>query len=168
MSRSQNPEPGGFPRCLKRLWFAALLVPLCVRADGLAHSVRDTELRAEPSPAAAVVRTLPSGTNLTVAERRGAWFRAYLEDDTAGWVRLLAVRYYPPTASGSLADTVSKATRSETTVSTGVRGLDRERLSGSQPDPVRLRRLLDFRYTATDARRFAAEGGLRAREESYP
>lgn len=168
MSQPPFCEPGSLLRRLEILCIFALLIPGLAQADGLAHTVRSTEFRSGPSPSASIIATLPRDTTITVGKRRGAWFQAFLQDDTEGWVRLLSVRYFPPTASGSLLDAADRASRSETTVSTGVRGLDREMLAQSKANHARLQRLLGFGHTASEARRFAAEGGLVAREEAYP
>ncbi len=152
-----------------RMVIACLLLSAGVcQAGGLAHTVRDAELKLKPSRDAGTIVVLASGTTITIGERRGAWFQAFLEDDTQGWIHLLAVRYYRATASGSLLDAVSEASRSETTVSTGVRGLDKNMLAESKPNHAALQRLLAFEYPLSEVKKFAALGGLRAREEAYP
>lgn len=164
-----NP-PRSFARRVCALLVLGLLTlraPVCF-GEGLAHTVRAAPVKAQPDHSAATLVTLDTGTDVIVGERSGAWFRVYLGDQLAGWIHLLAVRYYPATASGSLLDAADKATRSKTTVSIGVRGLDQKMLAESQPNHARLQRLLAFGYSPAGAREFAAEAQLRAREESYP
>lgn len=137
-------------------------------ADGTAFTVRTADLKSAPSHAGETIAELAKGEAVEVGRRQGAWFHVRTENQTEGWVRMLAVRYQTAAPSGSLLGALSRASRSKTTVATGVRGLDKEMLAAAEPNHARLQELIGFPYTASDARQFARQGGLKAREAAYP
>lgn len=145
-----------------------ILSPSISHGDGTAITVRSADLKSGPAHHSETIIELSPGQSIEVGERKGAWFRARTSDGISGWIRMLAVRYQTATKESSMLDSLSKASRSKTTVATGVRGLDKEMLAGATPNHARLQELLGFPYTATDARRFAMEGGLKTREVGSP
>lgn len=131
-------------------------------AGGSAVTVRDADLKSAPSHRGTTLVVLEMGESVEVGKRQGAWFHVQTSGGMEGWIRMLAVRYQSTAASGSLLGALSKASRTKTTVATGVRGLDKEMLADAKPDHVQLQKLLDFDFSQSDARQFAAQGGLRA------
>lgn len=158
----------GFARL--RTIFVAVSLLFCsvsVSAEGAAVTVRSADLKRSPSHSAETIINLSQGETIEVGPRKGAWFRAWTTDGITGWIRMLAVRYQAASPEGSMLDSLSKASRSKTTIATGVRGLDKEMLAEAEPNHARLQELIAFPYNASDARQFARQGGLKAREAAY-
>ena len=148
-----------------------LFLPLTVWA-GPATVVRATELKAEPASDAATVVRLAENTRVDALERKGGWTRVKAPGGE-GWVKMLALRYE---AAGekrgdsglAQAFNVARTGSSGTQVTTGVRGLDEEKLAKAQPNPAELAKLDGFAVDRTGATGFAAQGKLSAATVPYP
>lgn len=156
-----------------KLALAAFLVPLVCAAEP-ASLVRPTELKKDPATDAATVAQLPAEAALDAAERRGGWVRVRTAAGEEGWVKLLGLRYG---ASGEtkrgdsgLAQAINAARTgsSGTQVTTGVRGLDDEKISAAHPNPSELRKMEGFAVPAAASAEFADRGQLKAQSVSYP
>jgi hypothetical protein len=129
-----------------------------------AQTVTSTDLKAKPEPKASTLATLSNGSALLVGERRGGWYAA----DTAqgkGWVRLLHVRLAGASATTGKdgVDTLVKlgsASRTDTTVATGIRGLTADDLKQAKENPRELAKLDAFAVSDNEARQFAAQGNV--------
>lgn len=144
---------------------ALLSTALMVFADPGQTTV-STELKSTPNPAASTITTLPAGQTLQIGTRQGAWYQVKTAQGE-GWVRMLNVRLQSgvtrggeSTMSGLAA--LGQASRSNTTVATGVRGLTRKDLQQAQEDPAEVAKLDKYRVSADEARKFAQAGGLPA------
>lgn len=131
--------------------------------------MKDTELRAKPFGDAAVVTDLQAKSNVDILSRKGAWANVKAGSQS-GWVRLLLLR----TGSGERGDSgvgalasMFRTGSSGSTVSTGVKGLSEEQLKDAKPDPAEVQQLDSYRDDAKDARRFAQQAKLNAREVGY-
>lgn len=157
---------------MSRTWpFAvAIAVASCfasTHAAQPAQTVTATDLKAKPEPKAATLAALPVGSALVVGERRGGWYAA----DTAqgkGWVRLLHVRLAGASAAPGKdgVDTLIKlgsASRTDTTVATGIRGLTADELKQARENPRELAKLDGYAVSDDDARQFAAQGKVSSR-----
>lgn len=157
-------------------WLAALLLAtLSLQAGGAlaadsATVARDTELREKPLNDAAVVTSIKAKAKVSVQSRSGAWALVVAGDGKKGYVRLLNLR----TASsqkgesgvGSLAS-VFRTGSSGNSVSTGVKGMSEEDLTGAQPAPAEVAKLATFRAADGDARDSARLAGLKAVTVDY-
>src|SRR6478609_2362497 len=108
------------------------------------------------------VSQLPAGQALQIGERKGAWYQVKTSQGD-GWVRMLNVRLQSGAAkSGESAMSglaaLGQATRSNTTVATGVRGLSRKDLEQAQEDPVEVAKLDQYKVSADEARKFGQAG----------
>ncbi len=81
---------------------------------------------------------------------------------TSGWVRMLSVRMNS-SAQQSSRDfgfrslfNIARTGSSGQTVTTGVRGLDKEQIQNAKPNPAELQKLAGFAASKSDAERFAA------------
>lgn len=168
MYDSMSRSIGSASFCSLLVMTALVIFPVATHASDTAVTVRSADLKRAPSHSADTIIALSGGEKIEVGKRKGAWFQASTSDGITGWIRMLAVRYQAARSEGSLLGSLSKAARTKTTVATGVRGLDKEMLADAEPSHARLQELLDFPYTASEARKFARDGGLRAREAAYP
>jgi hypothetical protein len=142
---------------------AALVFLLCVApavAQETGFAVRQTEVKKEPFSDAETVGTLAEKSQLKVLSRQGGW--AQIEAGAvSGWVRMLSIRMNSGQSSfvSGLKSlfSVARTGSSGTTVTTGVRGLDKEQIQKATPNPEELKKLAGFAATKGDAERFAAE-----------
>jgi len=125
-----------------------------------------TELKSTPDASASTISKLPAGQALQIGVRQGAWYQVKTAQGE-GWVRMLNVRLDSSstrsgesTMSGLAA--LGQASRSNTTVATGVRGLNRRDLEQAQEDPAEVAKLDKYQVSADEARKFGQAGGLPA------
>jgi SH3-like domain-containing protein len=156
-----------------------LLVILTTLASAAAQAepanvIRATELRKEPATDAPVVAQLAEGTAVDALERKSGWVRVKLPGGSEGWVRMLLVRYGAQAASmqtdsgvGQILN-VARTGSSGTQVTTGVRGLDSEKLANAQPNPAELEKMRAYAADRQQAESFASQGPLRAQRIDYP
>ena len=126
----------------------------------------------EPATDAAKVADLPANAAVEAGERRGGWIRVRAKGQE-GWVKLLALRYGGVVVkSGDTGITqainAARTGSSGTQVTTGVRGLDDEKIATAHPNPVELKKLEGFSVPASASAEFAQRGKLQARTVSYP
>jgi hypothetical protein len=143
---------------LVALVFALGLPPAIAQESGFA--VRQTEVKKEPFSDADTVGTLAEKSQVKVLGRQGGW--AQIESGAlSGWARMLSIRMNSGQSSivSGLKSlfSVARTGSSGTTVTTGVRGLDKEQIQKATPNPEELKKLAGFAATRDDAERFAAE-----------
>lgn len=163
-----NPSAGRNRR--RALLGAALLLGSAVALAETAQLARDSTLLAQPLTNAAVVTSAKAGATLTVESRDGAWAKVKTADGKTGYVRLFNLR----TASGTQGDSgvgqlvnVFRTGASGTSVSTGVKGLSGDDLTGAKPDRKQVRKLAEFQVTDKDARQSAAAQGLKDQDVAW-
>lgn len=157
-------------RAGKRL-AALLLATLSSTAFGEGATLaRDTELRAKPLNDAAVVAPLKAKAVVDVLARSGAWAQVKTADGATGYVRLLNLRTSSGAQGGSGVGQLASVFRtgsSGNSVSTGVKGMSEEDLTGATADPAQLTRLGTYKTTAPEAREAARLAGLKATAVEY-
>jgi hypothetical protein len=148
-----------------------LFIPAAVLAEP-ATLVRSAELKREPATDAAKVAELPANAAVDAGERRGGWILVRTSAGQEGWVKLLSLRYGGTSKAGdsglSQAINVARSGSSGTQVTTGVRGLDDEKISTAQPNPAELKKMEGFAVPAEESAKFAEQGQLKAQTVSYP
>ena len=149
-----------------------LLLPLAALAEP-ATLVRSSELKREPATDAAKVADLPANAAVDAGERRGGWILVRTAAGQEGWVKLLTLRYGSGTAKAgdtglSQAINVARTGSSGTQVTTGVRGLDDEKISTARPNPAELKKMEEYAVPASASAAFAEQGQLKAQSVSYP
>lgn len=154
-----------------RLLALALLFPLLGHAEP-ATVIRATELKKSPATDAETVAQLPENAAVEALDRQGGWTRVKAAAGE-GWVKMLALRYGQ--SSTKKGDTgiaqvfnVARTGSSGTQVTTGVRGLDEEKLANAQPNPRELDKLEKVAVDRNAAAGFAAKGKLAAQQVDYP
>ena len=125
-----------------------------------------TKLKQAPNASSATINQLSAGQTLQIGTRQGAWYQVKTPQGE-GWVRMLSVRLQGGSARGGESTmsglaSLAQASRSNTTVATGVRGLSREQLQDAQEDPAEVARLHQYQVSAEEARQFAQAAGLPA------
>lgn len=144
-----------------RIFFAVLVFVLGVGpaiAQETGFAVRQTDVKKEPFTDAETVGTLAEKSQVKVLGRQGGW--AQIESGAlAGWVRLLSIRMNSGQSSFTSGlkslFSVARTGSSGTTVTTGVRGLDKEQIQNAKPNPEELKKLAGFAVTRGDAEQFA-------------
>ena len=151
--------------------FLLAFVPLVALAEP-ASVVRPSPLMSEPATDATKVADLPANAAVDARERRGGWIQVRTASGQEGWVKLLSLRYggaAKPGDSGVVqAINVARTGSSGTQVTTGVRGLDNEKITTAQPNAAELKKMEGFAVPADASARFAEQGHLKAQSVSYP
>jgi uncharacterized protein YgiM (DUF1202 family) len=141
----------------------ALAILLLLAAPAFAQetgfTVRDTEVKKEPFSDAQTVGTLAEKTQVKVLARQGGWMQVEAGAQS-GWVRMLSIRM-DSGSSGFMSGlkslfTVARTGSSGQTVTTGVRGLDKEDIKNAKPNPEEVKKLASFAASKSDAEKFAA------------
>jgi hypothetical protein len=145
-----------------------------VQAQETGVAARATEILKEPSVDAAVVGRLAEAAQVKILARQGGWMQVE-SSIGSGWVRLLAIR----TAAGSAPTSPSRGggffsflSRPSSggggqTVTTGVRGLDREQIQNAKPNLAELQKMAGFAASKADAERFGASAGVTRQQVGY-
>jgi len=136
-----------------------LLVAAPAMAQETGYAVRETEVKKEPFSDAQTLGTLAEKAQVKVLARQGGWMQ--VESGTqSGWVRMLSIRM--STGQSSFASglkslfSVARTGSSGQTVTTGVRGLDKEDIKNAKPNPDEVKKLTGFVASRADAEKFAA------------
>ena len=128
-------------------------------AQETGFAVRETEVKKEPYSDAQTLGTLAEKARVKVLDRQNGWMQ--VESGTqSGWVRMLAIRM-DSGSSGFVSGlkslfSVARTGSSGRTVTTGVRGLDKEDIKNAKPNPEELKKLAGFAASKSDAEKFAS------------
>lgn len=123
-----------------------------------------TELKASATASSNTLATLAPGAAIQVEERSGPWYRVSTAQGQ-GWVRMLTVRLASGSrgagaSTGSGLAALGEASRTSTTVATGIRGLSREDLQKARENPQEVARLDRYAVSADEARQFGQSAEL--------
>ena len=157
----------------KGLACLACLISLSAQAAEGGTMLRDDDLRASASTSASSAAKVSKGAQVEILNRQGAWMQIRHEGKT-GWVRLLNVRKGAASqtdVAGGLAGVLSLGTtRSDpggVVATAGVRGLNEEELKGAKFNAQELQKLEGLGVSSDQAKRFASQGRLVARDVAY-
>ncbi len=158
---------------MKRLIAVFLALGLIASAAAEeAITLRSTEMKAKPYSDAKVLLTLPERSKVQVLKRRASWTQVQ-SGKTTGWVKMLSLQLVRGTmqrrADNGLRSlfNVAQTGRGGSSVTTGVRGLSEEDLKNAKPNPQALEDAREYAASKEDAKRFAAEGKLKAQQVGY-
>ena len=149
------------------------VVPFLALAEP-ATLVRPTELKQEPASDAAKVADLPADAAVDAGKRAGGWILVRTAAGQEGWVKLLALRYGetggPRKGDTGISQAINAARTgsSGTQVTTGVRGLDDEKIATARPNPSELKKMEAFAVPASTSAQFAEKANLQRQTVSYP
>lgn len=146
-----------------------LLAPALVAAES-GTVVRASQLLAQPYSDAQSRGVIRGETGVEIVERQGGWYHVEAEDGRRGWLRLSSIRLGEAAAEeedGFWASLFSFTGRSEArtaSATTGIRGLSETDIRDAVPDAAAVKRLDGFAADDREARHFAAQIGLAARD----
>ena len=130
--------------------------------------IKPETLYAAPSGTSARIGSLARGAQVSVIKRQGGWLRV-ASGRSQGWVRLLSVRTGVASGFSGAADIVGMAQMAtgkrqpgQIVATAGVRGLNEEDLKQAHYSADGIARLESYSVSASTARNYAAQGGLRA------
>ena len=135
-------------------------------------AARATEILKDPSTDSAVVGQLREAVAVKILARQGGWMHIESVNGN-GWVRLLAIRTTgsaPATqARGGFLSFLSRPSSGGggQTVTTGVRGLDKEQIQNAKPNAAELQKMAGFAVNRSDAERFGGSAGLSRQQVGY-
>ena len=141
-------------------------------AGGYAYTIRPTELKAKPYNDAQTLTKLLPRARVEVLSRRASWTEVKVDTRT-GWVKMLSLQL-EKNGQGKRGDNglnalfnVAATGRSNSTVTTGVRGLSEEQLMSGKSDPQALQAAKRYAVSREEAKRYAEEGKLNAQSIGY-
>jgi len=149
---------------------ASLLAAFAIQATAInqpAQLVKDTHLLKAPKAKAEKLASMDKNQKVTIQQRQRAWYQVLTEDKSTGWLKMLEVRFLEFTKkegqSGlkKLWNSVT-AGKTDTTVSTGVRGFDEEDLKKATAAPKQVEQLASYSVDKKQAKAFAKQGGIKA------
>lgn len=151
------------------LLYLLCLPGLALAASGPGTIIRDTVMRAGPSPSSQSLEKLAGDSAVTILERDGGWYRIRSIAGNEGWVRMLSVRFKSKTRGGVAGElrTLSSFASGGGSVATGVRGLSQDQDHGGEGGSASLQPVHDLRVEPDEARAFAGAANLKSRELDY-
>lgn len=157
-----------------RRWLALSAAMLLVlgtvyaAAGSDASTIVDAKLADGPHSDAGVVAPMPSGTAVSVIERRGGWYHVRLASGQDGWVPMTSIRYNGGSSGASSSSTnwsslfeSGRSGAGGTTATTGVRGLNTGDIAKAVPDPAAVKSLEQWAMQPPQARQFAGQLALK-------
>jgi hypothetical protein len=152
--------------------FWLLLCAAYAQAQDTGVAARATEILRDPSADSSVVGQLQEAAAVKILARQGGWMRIESANGN-GWVRLLAIRATgaAPSAQtrGGFLSFLSRPSGGGTgqTVTTGVRGLDKEQIQNAKPNTAELQKMAGFAASKPEAESFGASAGLTRQQVGY-
>ena len=151
----------------------SLLVLPAAHAVDSGAAIKADELKAEPFRDAKTLATLAVGDKVTILKKNGGWLKVKSAKGS-GWVRMLSIRRGAARkssaanqASGLAGLASGRAGTGRVVATTGIRGLNEEELKAAKYDEVELKLMESFLTGRPDAKKFAANGKLTARNMDY-
>jgi hypothetical protein len=133
--------------------------------------INDAELRAKPKLDAKPGREVESGTRVEILGSRGAWIEVKTPEGQRGWLRLMNVRpgekkHWSETVKAGVGSVgvVVRTASTESTATTGIRGISKEQLENATPNFDEVKLLDRFQVSAAEARKFAAASKIRPQQ----
>jgi hypothetical protein len=157
----------------------ALVLPLAVVAavSSKAQTVQITAVNTAPYSDASQVARLPVNTALTLVERKGGWYRVRLGNGQQGWIPMTSIKLaegsQAPVQGGWNTGALSglfqsgRASTTDATATTGVRGLNEGTIKNAKPDPQAVQGLAKYAATPAAARTYAAQLKLKSEQVAY-
>lgn len=147
------------------------LFPSAVLAEP-AMIIRNSEFRAKPLIDAPLLNTLKEGDTVDLIGNEGGWSKIKTADGKIGFVRLLNIR--PTSASSGNAlggvDKLGNVVRTGSTGSvatTGVKGITKDDIAQSTPNPEEVKKMESYAATEADARKAAKSVKLTEQSVSF-
>lgn len=160
----------------KRPWFYALLAlfglwTVGAMAADSAQVVRATALQNAPYTDATRLNLLRAPARVEILQRQGGWYQVRVNDTgQEGWVRMASLRLEQTAeaeeGSGWWASLfrTGRSSATWTTATTGIRGLSETDINNATQDYDELTMVESYAVNAADARAFATQLPLKARQ----
>lgn len=149
-----------------------LALPAAHAADSGA-AIKADELKAEPFRDAKTIANLAAGDKVDILKKDGGWLKVK-STKGSGWVRMLSIRRGAArkTTAGKEVSGLAKlasgrAGTGRVVATTGIRGLNEEELKAAKYDEGELKLMESFLTGRPDAKKFASQGKLAARNMDY-
>ncbi len=136
-----------------------------------AVTVKAVDLKQSPASDAKTVASVAANSAVDLVKREGAWVQLKAGADT-GWAKLFDIKMgaagSAPAAKGSATSSIAEtlnlaAGKRDSSVTTGVRGLDEAMLAKAQPNEQQVATLATYAATPAAAQAFAKAGKLAPR-----
>lgn len=168
MSRAKRRTSA--PAAIVALALSGTLMLCAAAAQETGTALKADEVKAEPFKDAKTLGRIAKGDRVEILARQSGWLRVKV-GGKQGWVRMLSVRRGQAAGTdvgkevGGIAGIATgRAGTGQVVSSTGVRGLSEEELKAAKFDEAELQRAEAFAVAGADAKAFAAQGKLAARE----
>lgn len=159
---------------MKAYAFALILLGAGAAHAEPAVTTRATDLMAQAQADAAKIASLSENTKVEILRRVGAWSEVK-SSSGQGWVRMLSLR---PESSGTAASSgasglgnvvgaLTGRTSNSATVTTGVKGLNKEDLANAQSNPEEFKKMQKYAVSKDAGRVFAQRAKLSANNVEY-
>jgi hypothetical protein len=160
-----------FTRGVGAILVLILLTGGAAVAEEKGSVLKADSLRAEPYRDAKVVGSLAAGDSVEILNKQGGWFHVKSVKG-GGWIHMLSIRRGEARkgsvdATGLLGLASGRAGKGQVVATTGIRGLSEEELKAAKYNESELKKFESFGVTEAEARKFAAEGGLKPRKLDY-
>lgn len=124
--------------------------------------INDAELRAKPKLDAKPGAEVETGTRVEILGTQGAWVEIRTAEGQRGWLRLMNVRpgekkHWSETVKAGVGSVgvVVRTASTDSTATTGIRGISKEQLENATPNFDEVKLLDRFQVSAAEARKFA-------------
>lgn len=159
----------------KSRWIGLTMMALA--AHGWAQepgvAIKQDDIKAEPFKDAKTVGAVKKGETVTILNKQGGWLEIKAAEGS-GWVRILSVRKGAAGGGSAAAEiagvagvATGRAGTGQVVSTTGVRGLGEEDLKSAKFNEEELKKAEAAAITADEAKQFAAQGDLIARQVGW-
>jgi uncharacterized protein YgiM (DUF1202 family) len=157
---------------MKSLLFCCVASLALVGGVALAESAslnRPSPLQSQPQADASALGELSKGAKVEVLSRAGGWFEVRTAEGKKGWVRMLDLRLEGGAAAVStqgldLGKLIAIGGSKKQTVTTGVRGMDKEDLANATPNADEFEKTKGNAVNRDAAQAFARKSGFSAQQ----
>lgn len=138
---------------------ALTLAPNILLAEP-ATVIRNSQFRAKPLLDAPVLSTLNEGAAIDLISNEGGWSKIKTADGKVGFIRLLNLRTSNSSSTSALGgvDKLGNVARTGSTsnvATTGVKGISKDDIAQSVPNPEEVKKMESYASTEADARKAA-------------
>jgi uncharacterized protein YgiM (DUF1202 family) len=170
---SRVKRTGGAFAASVALALSAVLTLGAVAAQETGTALKPDDIKAEPFKDAKTIGRVAKGDRVEILARKSGWLQVKA-GGKRGWVRMLSVRRGQAAGTdvgkevgGIAGNATGRAGTGPVVSSTGVRGLSEEELKAAKFDEAELQRAEALAVAAADAKAFAAQGKLVARQLAF-
>lgn len=122
--------------------------------------VRSSQLRSKPFVDAPLLSTIAEGESVDLISNEGGWSKIKVADGKIGFIRLLNVRPTKAGNSNTLADinklgNVVRTGSTGAVATTGVKGITKDDIAKSEPNPAEVKLMESYATSTSDARKAA-------------